>query len=255
MPAGVNTLSSYVIALCQQKGGVGKTTTTASLGAELAKSGTSSLGLNIDQLASTTEDLFRSPDLPDNLILPTPIEGLHLIPANLSLLSIPSVLYKTPNYEMVLLEKLSHPTLSKYDVIILDCPPGMNVLSMNAIASANLAIFPVVCEFFALQTLENMFRLVKLSRERANPMMSYRLLISQMDERISLHHRIYEQIQTRYPKAILKTVIDVSEKIPQSQLAGVPISMYDPDSTPTRQFTDLSKEIIEIINGVKETND
>jgi chromosome partitioning protein len=110
-----------------------------------------------------------------------------------------------------------------------------------------MAILPVICEYFSLQTLENMFRLIKLSRQRANRDMTYRLLINKLDKRASLHERIYAQIEEHNKSALLKTVIGIDIKLPESQLAGIPVLTYAPKSRATKQFRALTKEISAII--------
>lgn len=255
-------LAPFVIALCQQKGGVGKTTTAACLGAGLAQSGkrvlmmdlapsgnlTSAFGINLNRVKRSTTDLFHNTYPPTSLIKPTSIKRLNLIPAHPSLFPVPQELYRKKDYELTLRKILINGDFPDYDVIILDCPPGMDSLSINAIACAHLAILPVVCEYFSLQTLENMFRLIKLSRQRANPDMAFRLLINKLDKRASLHERIYAQIEEHNKSALLETVIGIDIKLPESQLAGIPVMTYAPKSRATKQFKKLTKEINGIIN-------
>jgi chromosome partitioning protein len=251
----------YVISICQQKGGVGKTTTAVCLGTALAQKGLSCLlidlapsanlttgfGINLNRVQKSTADLFHDTHPVNELISPTPIKGLDIIPANAALFPIPRELYQTPDYELVLRNKIQDPAFDYYDLLILDCPPGMDSLTINAIACANLALLPVVCEFFSLQALENMFRLIKVSRNRANPDLAFRLLITQFDRRASLHERIFQQIEDHYEAALLQTIIGVDTKLPESQLAGMPILIYAPKSRGTKQYRALAKEILTII--------
>ncbi len=252
----------HIIAICQQKGGVGKTTTAVCLGTALAQKGyncllidlvpsanlTSGFGINLNRVRKSTADLFHNNNPVDDLIGPTPIKGLDIIPANASLFPIPRELYQFPDYELTLKKKLRDPAFNLYDLVILDCPPGMDSLTINAIACANLALLPLVCEFFALQTLENMFRLIKVSRTRANPDLAFRLLITKFDRRASLHERIYHQIEDHYNAALLDTIIGVDTKLCESQLAGMPILIYAPKSRASKQYRTLSKEILGIIH-------
>ena len=255
----------FILAFCQQKGGVGKTTSCASLGAELgrmekkclmidlAPSGnlSSAFGFDLNELKFTTADLIHDTAPLSNLIYPTSIQDLDLIPASTTLSPIARELYQKADYETVLRRIIKEKDFTKYDYLILDCPPGMDSISVNAIASADLVIMPIVCEYLALQTLENMFRLIKLTRERVNPEMLYRLLVTKMDRRASLHERIYTQIQEHYQDALLETIIGVDIKFPESQLAGVPTFVYDPESRGSKQYRALTQELLDIIDKEK----
>ena len=121
-------------------------------------------------------------------------------------------------------------------------------ITINAITSADLAILPIVCEYLALQTLENMFRLIRLTRERVNPSMIYRLLVTKMDRRASLHEKVYSQIAEQYQDALFKTIVGVDIKFPESQLAGVPTFVYDRKSRGSRQYRTLTREILDLIH-------
>ena len=253
----------FILAICQQKGGVGKTTTCAALGAELgrmdekclmidlASSGnlSSAFGFDLNELKYTTADLFHDTAPLSNLIYPTSIPALDLIPSNSTLSAVPRELYQKEDYETVLRKIFSEKDFSNYNFVILDCPPGMDSITVNAIASADLTILPMVCEYLALQTLENMFRLIKLTRERVNPNMIYRLLVTKMDRRASLHERVYTQIEDHYQDAMLKTIIGVDIKFPESQLAGVPTFVYEPKSRGSKQYRALTRELIDLITA------
>ncbi len=255
------TQSPYIIALCQQKGGVGKTTAAACLGAGLALSGknvllldlapsgnlTASFGINLNRVKRSTTDLFEGTYPPTSLIKPTMIKGLNLIPAQTSLTDLTKDLQQKKNNEQHLQHILAGDGIPDYDIIILDCPPGLTLLSVNALACANLAILPVICEYFSLQTLENMHQIIKHSQERFNPKLTYRLLISHLDHRAKLHKRVYAQIEEHNRPLLLKTAIGSDIKLPESQLAGIPISIYAPSSRAAKQFQTLTQEILEII--------
>ena len=257
-----SSFAPYVIALCQQKGGAGKTTTAVCLGTGLAQKGkqvllldlapagnlTTAFGINLNRVQRSTADLIHGTYPPKSLIRPTLVSGLNLIPANTTLFPIPQELYQKKDYELTLRKILRNGDFPDYDVLILDCPPGMDSLAINAMACADLALIPLVCEYFALQTLENMFRLIKLSRQRVNPGLAYRLLITKMDQRASLHERIYAQIEENYKEALLKTIIGVDIKLPESQLAGMPLLVYDTKSRATKQYRALTQEVLEIID-------
>ena len=254
----------FAIALCQEKGGVGKTTTAVCLGAGLAQKGkkvlmldlapngnlTASFGINLSRVQRSTADLFHGTFPPKSLIKPTLVRNLHLIPSNASILSLAKDLYKKKDYELLLRNILSDGDFPAYDFIILDCSPGMTPLTLNAIACANLVIVPLVCEYFALQTLDDMTRLFRLAQDHINPDLIYRLLITKLDHRATLHERILAQVEEHYRQALLETIIGVDVKLPESQLAGMPILTYDPKSRASQQYRALTNEILALIETI-----
>jgi chromosome partitioning protein len=250
-----------IIALCQLKGGVGKTTTAACLGAGLAQAGqdvllldlspsgnlTASFGINLKRVQRSTADLLEGTYPPTSLIRPTMIRGLNLIPAHPSLNNALQKLLLQDD-RLILRRILADDGLPDYDIIILDCPPGLSNLSVNALACADLAILPVVCEYFSLQTLESMHQLIQTTQKTDNPGLTYRLLISKLDQRATLHKRVYAQIDDHYKSRLLKTVIGSDIKLAESQLAGIPITTYAPKSRASKQFKELTQEILGIIH-------
>lgn len=260
MQVNGTTRLPIVITLAQQKGGVGKTTTAAYLGVGLAEGGkkclmidlassgnlTSVLGFIPESIKLTTSDLFMGVGSPGELIKSTAINNLKLIPANASLSATHRSLYLKRDYELVLRRLLSQPFFSEFDVLILDCPPGLDSININAIASADLVILPVVCDFFSLQTLNNMFRLINIARERANPDLTYRILINKLNTKQPLQEQIFAQIKSHYKTAILKTFINEDGSIPESQIMGSPLLTDKKESQATRQFRALSNEILSL---------
>lgn len=262
MQAGENNHARFIVTLSGQKGGIGKTTTVACIGAELAKLGkkcllldlapsgnlTSAFGFNIDDVNGSTADLFRGTAPLPGLVQETMIKGLDLLPANASLAPIPRELYQKAGYETILRDILNQDGFFDYDLLILDCPPGLDSITVNAIASADLALLPLTCEMFSLATLDSLFRLIRLSRERVNPHLSYRLLITKMDHQVALHESIYKQVREHYQNALLKTIIERDMVIPESQLAGIPLLKFSPNSLATKQYSALTKEILGLIH-------
>lgn len=251
----------FVIALCQEKGGVGKTTTAVCLAAGLALKGVSVLmldlaangnlsaafGINPNRVRRSITDLFHGTFPPVNLIKPTSITNLDLIPSDASVMTLAKELCKKKDYERLLQKILSHNDFPTYDLIVLDCSPGVTTLTLNAISCANLILVPVVCEYFALQTLDEMIRLFQIAQTRTNLNLTYRLLVTKLDHRITLHKRVYAQIKEHYQPVLLETVIGVDVKLPESQLAGMPLLTYDPKSRASQQYKSLSEEVLALI--------
>lgn len=264
------TAAPYVIALSQQKGGVGKTTTAVCLGAgltltgrrvlmlDLAVSGnlTSACGINQSRVRRSTTDLFHHNHPPISLITPTAIHDLHIIPAHPSLYPVPQELYQEPEYEQILRRILANGDFLDYDIILIDCPPGTDPLAINGMTCADLVILPIVCEYLAVQSLGSMLRLIKIARERVNPDLQHRLLLTKIDLRAKFHERFLAQIEDQYRDHLLNARIGVDVKIPESQLAGIPVQLYDSTARASRQYRALSEEISAIINqNVKSQTD
>ena len=173
---------------------------------------------------------------------------MNLIPAHPALRAVAHQLQQQAESELILRQVLSGDGIPNYDIIILDCPPGLSILSINALVCADLAILPVVCEYFSLQTLEAMHQIIQQVRADFNPALIYRLLISKLDQRATLHKRVYAQIEDHYKALLLQTAIGSDIKLPESQLAGLPILAYAPRARATQQFHALTQEILGIIN-------
>ena len=251
----------FVIALCQEKGGVGKTTTAVCLAAGLALKGFSvlmldlaangnlsaSFGINPNRVQRSISDLFHGTFPPVNLIKPTSITKLDLIPSDASVMTLAKELCKKKDYERLLQKILSSDDFPIYDLIVLDCSPGVTALTLNAISCANLILVPVICEYFALQSLDEMIRLFQIAQTRINHNLTYRLLVTKLDHRITLHKRVYDQIKEHYQPVVLETVIGVDVKLPESQLAGIPLLIYDPKSRASQQYKSLTDEVLPLI--------
>jgi chromosome partitioning protein len=261
----MNQSFPFVIAISQQKGGVGKTTAALCIAAELALQGnlcllvdlsstgnlTSALGLQPNQLIHSSRDLFQNGISPEKLIKSTAINGLNIIPANQTLSQVVNLLYQQADHDQALRKTFASAAFKKYDFIVLDCPPGISPLIENAMAAADLVIVPLECEFFTLDVLENMFQMITLSRAKENPRLAYRLLITKMDSQNSHHKENCDQIIQHYKNALLETTITMDLSIPQSQLEGIPLQVYQPESQASQQFQLLTKEILSLFDHGK----
>ena len=261
MRANDNKRSPYVISLCQQKGGVGKTTTAACLAAELASQGikcllidlapsanlTTAFGFIDKEFIKTSADLFKTSATYKNLVQPTVISNLSLIPASQKLAPIPRELYNKPHYEQILKDILFHGDFAEFEILIVDCPPGLDSLTFNAIACANLVIIPLSCEVFSLHTLGSMFDLIDFCRGKINPNLAYRMLINKAVPGSQLHKQLYKQIQMHYQEALFETCIEFDNQIPESQLFRIPLTIYHSQAKARKQFQELANELLEIL--------
>jgi len=258
----MNQSYPFVIAISQQKGGVGKTTTALCIAAELALQGnlcllvdlsssgnlTAALGIQPNQLTRTSQNLFQNGISPEKLIKSTAIKGLNIIPANQTQSQIRNLLYQQQDRDLVLRKAFSSAAFQEYDFIVLDCPPGISPLTKNALAAADLVIVPLECKFFTLQTLENMFQMITLNRAKENPQLAYRLLITKVDSQNSKNKETCDQIIQHYKNALLDTTITTDRIIPQSQLAGIPLVVYQSESQASQQYQLLTKEILSLFD-------
>lgn len=247
----------YVIAICHQKGGVAKTTTTLSLGASFVGLGTktllvdldpqanltSSIGLDSNEAAhSVAEALLGEMDLA-SIRMETSLPGLDIIPSTDSMLTIGRTLYLLPEYEYRLRRVLQEPALKDYPVVLLDCPPSLGPLTLNALTAADLLIIPTQCEFFSIQALTDMFELIRLIRNRTNPDLAYRLLVTMFDRRGTFHTRMLEQMRNYFNIGLLNTIIGFDTKLREAQLAGTPVLVHAPHSRGAQQYRQLAEEL------------
>ena len=250
-------MNPYVIAICHQKGGVAKTTTTLSLGASLVERGTETLVIDLDPQANLTasigldsnnmefsiaEALLGEADLA-SIRLETSLPGLDIVPASAGMFTVGRELYKTEDYEYRLRRVLARPALSDYGFVLLDCPPSLGPLTFNALTAADLLIIPTQCEYFSIQALTDMFEIVNLIRERTNPHLLYRLLVTMFDGRGTFHTRMLEQMREYFKEGLLQTIIGFDTKLREAQLAGLPVTVHAPQSRGAQQYRQLAEEL------------
>jgi chromosome partitioning protein len=247
----------YIIAICHQKGGVAKTTTTISLGASFAGLGVRTLLVDLDPQANLTsgvgldsnqarysiaEALMGEADLAV-IRTKTSLPGLDLVPANDAMLTLGRQLYQMSDYEYRLRRVLQDAVVQEYQVVLLDCPPSVGPLTLNALTAAHLLVIPTQCEFFSIQALTDMFELIRLIRNRTNPELSYRLLVTMFDRRGTFHTRMLEQMRNYFNIGLLNTIIGFDTKLREAQLAGTPVSVHAPHSRGAQQYRQLAEEL------------
>lgn len=251
-----------VVAVANTKGGVAKTTTCLSLGGALAEQGylvllvdldpqahlTSSLGIRPDRLRRTVSDVLLGQASLAGISHETRVFGLDLAPANHELLIINKLLYKHPGYERRLDTDIEGMPRKLYDVILMDCPPTFGTVTINALTAADLLIIPLQCEHYAVQSLKRMLDMVRVTRRKTNPRLSYRLLVTMYDMRNRIHPTILKYLRDRFSAALFDSKVQVDTKLRESPAFAKPVTEYAPNTRAARQYRALAQELIAALN-------
>jgi chromosome partitioning protein len=252
------------IAISNVKGGVAKTTTAISLGAALVDLGYRVLLIDLDAQANLTLSLGLEPGesehtssdvMLDNASLKsasrkTNIKNLDLIPSSSHIESSEQYLPMRTNYTSILQRAIANATNISYDYIFLDCPPTLGAITQNAISAADLLLIPTQAEYFSAYALRNMMTLIRRTREKDNPNLAYRILVTMLNKRNRTHRNISEQLRSTFGEGIFNTIIELDTKLRESPIAGMPITHYKPTSRSSIQYRILAQELLEY---VKET--
>ncbi len=248
-----------IIAMCNQKGGVGKTTTTINLAACLAEYGrrvlivdfdpqgaaSVGLGINPHELDRTVYNLLmeRSADIHD-IIVPTNVEGLHMLPANIDLSAAEVQLVGEVARESVL-SRVLRPVLDDYDVILVDCQPSLGLLTVNALTAAHGVLIPLECEFFALRGVALLVETIEKVRDRLNPRLEVDGIIATMFDPRTLHSReVVARVYEAFGDTLMQTVIGRTVKFPDASVAAEPITTYAPTHSGAVSYRQLARELI-----------
>jgi chromosome partitioning protein len=248
-----------VIAMCNQKGGVGKTTTTINLGASLAEYGrrvllvdfdpqaslTVGLGINPHDQDTTIYDLVMEPDLPlDEVILETAVPGVDLIPSNIDFAGAEMQLINEVAREQVLARALA-PALATYDVILIDCQPSLGLLTVNALAASDGVIVPLECEYFALRGVALLKGTIDKVQTRLNPKLQIVGLLGTMYDGRTLHSReVLQTLVDGWGEAVFHTVIRRTVKFSEATVAGEPLTEYATASAGADAYRQLAREVL-----------
>ena len=247
-----------IIALANQKGGVGKTTTTMNLGASLATleksvlivdadpqaNASSGLGVDIKEVeCSLYECIVNKADVRDS-IYTTDIENLDIIPSHIDLVGAEIEMLNMEDREKIL-RQLLEPIRADYDYILIDCSPSLGLITVNALSAADSVIIPVQCEYFALEGISKLLNTIKIIKSKLNPALEIEgFLLTMYDSRLRLANQIYDEVKRHFQELVFKTVIQRNVKLSESPSHGLPVILYDADSTGSKNHLALAKEII-----------
>lgn len=247
-----------VIAIANQKGGVGKTTTAINLSASLAANDMWTLVIDCDPQSNTTSGLGFSKDPArrslyngllhevqfKDLIVKCAVEGLHLLPADRNLVGATVELVNQPEREQFLRRKID-PLREQFNYIILDCPPTLDLLTLNALVAADSVLVPIQCEYFALEGVSELLDTLIRIRRTHNPKLAVEgILLTMFDERTNLSHQVRDDLKDFFGDQVFATYIPRNVRLAEAPSHGKPIVLYDPKCVGAESYLELAKEVI-----------
>jgi chromosome partitioning protein len=253
---GFVTKMTQIIAVLNQKGGVGKTTTTINLGAYLAKSGksvlivdfdpqgnaTSGLGIDKNSLDATSYELLFDKAPLHNVVRETDVARLFLVPTNANLAAAEVELVSHNDREQCLKRALKQ---LDYDFVLIDCPPALGLLTINALTAASQLLIPVQAEYYALEGLSQLLSVVQRVRAGLNPSLElFGVVVTMYDSRTSLSVQVYQELQKHFGDKLMSTVIPRNVRVAEAPSYGKPVSEHDKWSKGARAYKQLSKEFL-----------
>lgn len=257
-PKERSTKMGRIIAIANQKGGVGKTTTAINLSASLASLGkkvlaidmdpqgnmSSGLGVDKNEVEKTVYDLIIGNIGIEECIYEEVIENLDVLPSNIDLSAAEIELIGVDNKEYILRNEVNK-VKEKYDFIIIDCPPALSMLTINAMTTSDSVLVPIQCEYYALEGLSQLIHTIELVQERLNPELEIEGVVFTMyDARTNLSLQVVENVKDNLNQNIYKTIIPRNVRLAEAPSYGMPINLYDPKSKGTESYLLLAEEVI-----------
>lgn len=248
-----------IIAVANQKGGVGKTTTATNLSACLAEKGkkvlaididpqgnmSSALGIDKNNVENTVYELFLGECKLEECLQSEIMENLSVLPSNVNLAGAEIELIGIEDKEFILKNHIEK-VREEYDFIIIDCPPSLNTLTVNAMTTADTVLVPIQCEFFALEGLSQLIHTINLVRERLNPTLEIEgVVFTMFDARTNLSLQVVENVKENLNQTIYKSIIPRNVRLAEAPSHGKPITLYDSRSAGAEAYRELADEVIE----------